>query len=256
MKYFFAMASIYLFSLAITHFTHEHQSLGNPDGRAGKSYIPGMEITEISKDELIRKENETILNFVERLNKLVHISTYKCHPKDFKFSFIEETVLYFFEKINLTIDLDQGPLEIDKFRCGLCHQRAYLLATLLNENKIKATAFGIYGHVVTAFTLNNHVVFIADPDYGVGPFEYSNDDMELRNTVTNTYKSFSKQQSIIEMYTTRENNRPYLHPDYLNEIKVKRQLLYKISDFTGYLLIILGLFCALLIFFNIRIIKR
>ncbi len=114
---------------------------------------------------LRRGADETPVEFAARANQVIFSAVYHC--RDMSGSTWASQRL---GALGLFGFAEHGVLSPRYLRCGFCNQVSYILSRVLRENGIDAFVYGLNGHVVTVF-LEGNSQFIADPDYGIGPWE-------------------------------------------------------------------------------------
>jgi hypothetical protein len=128
-------------------------------------------LADFDDPRLKRANGEGDLAFAGRVTHQVFRATYHCD-----YTFTGHTwATALIAAINPAFLTDQGILAPSGFRCGFCHQRAWILAETLGRGGLDASVRGLEGHVVTTFDYEGQN-YVADPDAGVGPFAVSWDD--------------------------------------------------------------------------------
>jgi hypothetical protein len=193
-------------------------------------------IRYLPESALARLESETDLGYVRRMSRLVHNSTYHCEPTDSRVSLIERVLF-----LEAEDSLEEGFLVRDRFYCGFCHQRSYVLGLILREHGLQATVFALTGHVVLEVVVNG-TPYIADPDYGVDPFPYSNDDSTLASLVKARYgDDVARSVGLTDMYLTRKNNTPYFNTPTLDKFASQQVWVFSAARIIAYVLLAIGI---------------
>ena len=220
----------------------KERKTGNPGyGHAAIDYLSGW-----GDSRLKRKEGESDLDFVLRMNSTVHKATYHCGPTDDR-RLVEHLVFIlddYFGSGGTLNSRHQGFLTPD-LRCGLCHQRAYILAQSLVNSGIHAIVQGLNGHVVTLVELNG-TKLLFDPDYGVGPIDYVNyDAVEIRNLYYRAGVNLPAE--VADFIVTQKDDDEYYTMTHLGDLSLRQDRLlaavYVLSIivfFFGSLMIYLG----------------
>lgn len=100
---------------------------------------------------------------------------------------------------------------------GLCSQHAIVLATLLQQNGVRATLMGLSGHVVVSATDSTGRPYLADADFGpVLPFDIATAE-KRPELVRNYYRPFVNDEKIretlVQIYGP-DGNRPWTVQEY------------------------------------------
>jgi hypothetical protein len=191
---------------------------------------------------LKRVDGEADLEFANRMLNIVHDSTYHCEAYDYRQSWFT-WLTWKLGIYSIIPGNTQGVLDLKTFRCGFCHQRAFILAKVLRDRGIKsAEVLGINGHVITVFKDNNEL-YSVDPDFGVGPVNISGLDSgenisdeilnknELRNGLWNTYSpligshSQSLIDSVLDFYLSNEDNQ-YYNYNNLERLRTAQSIMF------------------------------
>ena len=182
------------------------------------------------------------LLWVGEQTDLIYLTTGHCQPLHFQLSWVE-SVLRMIRNSN-AMAFSAGIVVKSRFRCGFCHQRAYLLFERLRERGIEAMVLGLNGHVVTQFELSGRTYF-TDPDYGVGPFEFTDSASEPVRRVHAAYAQYPTKlrNRLATMFASFDDNEPYL---YLDKIKsMQLNFFLRANVIVGFLLLIsIGLLVA------------
>ncbi|TGQ50944.1 hypothetical protein EN836_26575 [Mesorhizobium sp. M1C.F.Ca.ET.193.01.1.1] len=150
-------------------------------GTAGITAISIVPIASIPNTALDMTGGESKLAYVKRVTDIVHLSTFNCQPSDFSLSWLDRIFLALSGNPSVFSD---GVLVKDRFVCGFCHQRAFLVHQALQRNGIESDVFGLNGHVVARVSIEGKQYY-TDPDYGVGPFAARPESLE--DVVRSTY---------------------------------------------------------------------
>lgn len=143
----------------------------DPRGYPGYHAAIDPPLSGFDDARLQRAEGEGDFAFAVRMTQQVFRSTYHCN-----YMFTGHTwATALIASVNPTFLVDQGVLAPSGFRCGWCHQRAWILAETLTRGGIHAASRGLGGHVVATFDYDGQN-YVADPDAGVGPFAVPWDD--------------------------------------------------------------------------------
>jgi hypothetical protein len=185
----------------------------------GYSYATQARIGSWNDPRLARRKGESALDFAGRITTVVHKATYHCAATEIGQSWW--TALAY--RLGL-LNVEQGLLSLETFRCGFCHARAYIVAGALRKGGIAdATALSLYGHVVTTFHLDGQR-YVADPDFGIYPFALPEDPTALRKAVERNYSPVVRFHGIlaivtvVDIYTSTENNTAFDFA-YLNGLR-------------------------------------
>ncbi|UCI07153.1 hypothetical protein [Mesorhizobium sp. B1-1-8] len=164
-------------------------------------------ISEIADSALDITEGESQLGYVKRVTDVVHLSTFNCDPTEFSLSWLDRLFLW---RSGNPSAFAEGMLVKDRFTCGFCHQRAFLVHQALKRNGIASDVFGLNGHVVTRVNIDGKQYY-TDSDYGVGPFPAAAETLE--ETVRNTYSlsAWGDPDLLASLYTSAEDNQIYIN---------------------------------------------
>jgi len=233
-----------LLVIGIGHFTHDFQPLGDAALSDPPRLLSGRSFREVVPDETLRIAEEPLLDYVARVNRLVHETTYNTHPRDFSLPIITR-VLASVADPWIDFDWDQG-LFGARFVGGYCHQRAIELANILRENGIDdAWAYGLNGHVVTRFSDEGGAVYLVDPDYGAGPFRYDADDAVVEAELMKSYGDAliptDWSRNILAMVRDRQTNEFYYSQEHFDHLIARRDRLHRTAAFIAGSMVILGL---------------
>lgn len=233
---------VFLIISGSAHFFHAYHSPGDlGGGLASFHYIAERRLADIDAADVTRRVNEGELGYVTRINEMVHQSTYHCNPTDYGLSAVELATSGLMKVLGFRIDWRQG-LFGEGMLYGFCHQRAIILARMLESNGIPAAAFGLNGHVVTLVHLEG-AEYLVDPDFGALPYRYDVDDRSLRARFDASYANvgFDDMDNIFEMAAGQEGNGPYYSPEYLGEIQVSREILFSLVPYVSPIFIVFGM---------------
>lgn len=169
---------------------------------------------------------EKPLGYAKRLSDTVHLTTYHCDPTNYALSWLDQVMWW---STNYTDAFADGVLVRERFNCGFCHQRAFLVAEQLEKEGISAEVYGLYGHVVARFWVGGNPYFV-DPDLGVGPF--SNEVAGLEADLVNIYKAGAPwpvlgPKEVARMYLTTADNDIY---GGLPARRSQQQIIFERSD--------------------------
>jgi hypothetical protein len=155
------LVSAVLLGLSAEHFLHD---LSDPPrvGRPNYDFATLPYLRDSRPPQ--RLSGERALAYASRLNRYVHRSTYHCHYTSPGSRSILERYL-----LPETL-FPQGSLDRSRFECGQCGQRSWLLVEYLDRAGIPSRILGVKGHVVVLVG-----DYVLDPDFGVGPFLYSDE---------------------------------------------------------------------------------
>lgn len=185
----------------------------------GYSYPTQSRIGSWDDPRLARRTGEAALDFAGRVTTVVHKATYNCADTEIGQSWW--TALSY--RLGL-LNVEQGLLSLETFRCGLCHARAYIVAGALRKGGISdATALGLYGHVVTTFVMDSKR-YVADPDFDIHPFVLPDDPAAVRSAVERNYSPIARYHDVLtiarisDIYASSENNTAYSF-EYLTNLR-------------------------------------
>lgn len=202
------VVTIIVFLLSAEHTFRGIEYRGPQAGLATVDFAPlGGPIPRISHNGRGREE---VLAFVRRATMQLHLSTYACHPHEMQLSLLERLLVLGERQPSPFSD----GLLTARLRCGYCHQIAHRLVVALQGAGIDAQVYGIGGHVIARITLDG-VTYAADPQYGVGPFRWPSDPVQLRDNVIAAYAdtvifmSPADKHEMAERYITEADNAPY-----------------------------------------------
>lgn len=197
-------------------------------GRANLEYPTRPFLGETTPPARARGEPE--LAYALRLSRYVHESSYHCEAADLPFSWIETALAAAARPV-----FAEGLLVRERFRCGLCSQRAGMLDQLLHERGIASDVLGLNGHVVVK--VGDHVV---DPDFNVGPFLYS--DPDLYRTAAAAYARIPGLGGFdyARMMASRHDNQLYVRP-YMEKMERYQRILLHAADGAALLLVPIAL---------------
>lgn len=175
---------------------------------AGYSHTATQHISQIPLSRFARTAEETDLGYLKRILDSVHLSTYHCERDGFHLSLLERLAVRLSGGISLFSN--EGILMRERFICGYCHQRAFIEAKILSDNGMPTDVLSVNGHVV-ARTAIDGVEYITDPDYGVGPFEYSVDPEKLLVVARHAYRmvTWVDAAPFADMIASRNDNISY-----------------------------------------------
>ena len=200
---------------------------------------------------LKRIDNEGEMEYSQRMLSTVHNATYHCEAHNYYQSWFT-WLSYQLGIYSLMPGNNHGVLDIKTFRCGFCHQRAYILATALRNGGIdSARVLGLNGHVITVFNINQDL-YSLDPDFGVGPVKItgidsadSKQDPQTAQRLWDAYNPFTQAWSddfikkIIGMYISQDDNE-YYNIKNLDRLRIYQSILFSFEKLIEYLLYIMG----------------
>jgi hypothetical protein len=131
----------------------------------GYHYAIDPPLTSYSDPRITREVGEPALVFAARATRAVHFATYHCMTDEGWPSGAIKA-----EAAQPGLFSEIGVLSLAHFTCGLCGQRAFIVADALDRAGIPAKVVGLVGHVVTLFSHDGHD-YVTDPDLGVMPFQ-------------------------------------------------------------------------------------
>lgn len=196
---------------------------------------PDSEIRPTSNDQY----DEGELAFIRRSNSIIHLTTYHCEAQDFKLSLLEKLVRTALQGEEAFTD----GLLTSRMSCGLCHQRAYRLVRTLRDAGVEADVFGIGGHVVVRAQVGGKFYGV-DPDYGVGPFRWSEDAEKLTASVAHAYRittvplTEADRSTFASWYVSASDNGIYTN---LDALEAQQQIIFETADLLFYALAVLTL---------------
>lgn len=206
---------------------------------AAKAIAEGYsEFADLSVTALEPESDESIVSWASRLNRSIYEGTAHCHPADFAMTWLERALTWIVDG-ELFV---QGILLKERFVCGYCHQRAYLFSEQLRRQGVESNLLGLYGHVVATFS-DGVRTFVADPDYGVGPFVFDDTTVESASaTVQSAYSSHDAdiRNLLTGFYVSLRNNGPYQSNDALDSIRDDQRRFFVLADSVSLLLLILS----------------
>ena len=215
-------------------------------------YTPKSErLSTWDDSRLDRLDSESDFEFATRMLTTVHNATYHCEANNYQQSWFTwltwRTGIY-----GLIPKNDLGVLDLKTFRCGFCHQRAFILARTMRQGGIEsAEVLGLSGHVVTVFTYNEEL-FALDPDLGVGPVRITgldsvngNPDNKITAALLEAYLPITRvwgnefTNRIVDIFTTQDNNEYYVYKN-LEIRRTAQSILFSIEKYIERCFIILG----------------
>ncbi len=214
-------------------------NLSIPQKLPGYNFAQLPRISSLDDIRLQRRQNESPIEFADRILKVVNLATYHCAFDDAKQSWWT----WLAANAGL-IDMTQGVLTTSTFVCGYCHQRAFILAKALRRGGIEdAAPYGLNGHVVTIYNANGKRYAI-DADYGVRSFEFP--ENSVANVIASHYLSEAPGYSpdvytkISDFYASPDDNDYYYNYDFLVEIAVSQRKILSLEPLIGWLISALG----------------
>jgi hypothetical protein len=257
-----ASALCCLFSVSFAALSIQHYRVSNPsppaDGVPGISTVAIKPYRDINESRFAKKAEETSLDYLQRVTQMVHLSTYHCETSDFRTSYLDDLAFWLIFQPGEDL-FSQGLLYGPRFTCGFCHQRAFIVHSLLTDNAISSEVFTLDGHVVVRAIVEGAAYFL-DPDFGVGPFQDTGDAADIRRSAEAIYVGRAGHvdtSKLAEMYGSLDNNAPYAEAltaegvSYLEMLRAKQERLFRfsaasaaMSAVVAILLAICCLFCA------------
>lgn len=199
------------------------------------SSLPGFTSTGLpirlhilSDRKFSRGDEESVLGWSRRISSMVHLTTSHCAPEPTNLSWVEK---YLHERWPDSASLfSEGVLVRSRFYCGYCHQRAYFVHEALVDEGISSEVFSLEGHVVVRFWVAGEI-FVLDPDYGIGPFRWSDDEQELLTRVRReyAYSGFENVERVAALYASMNNNHAYSN-GYLDRARDEQKRFYSEAD--------------------------
>jgi hypothetical protein len=216
-------------------------------------YAPKSErLSSWDDHRLDRLDSESDFEFATRMLATVHNATYHCEAHNYQQSWFTwltwRTGIYALIPKN-----DLGVLDIKTFRCGFCHQRAFILARTMRQGGIEsAEVLGLSGHVVTVFTFNEEL-FALDPDLGVGPVRITgldsvngSPDNNIKAALLEAYLPITRvwgneyTNRVVDIFTTHDDNEYYVYKN-LEIRRTAQSILFSIEKHIERYFIILGM---------------
>ncbi len=219
-----------LLALGGAHFLNERQVISGEAGIPGFGHIIGAPLPEVEQRLFIRANDEPVVPYVQRVNALIHTSTYHCQPGNFSLSWIEGGLSQL--RGRKQFGWDEGILG-PELLCGFCSQRALTLALILDDNGIRdARAYGLNGHVVVRFADDTGKEYLVDPDYGEGPYPLLSDPSAFKALVRQTYEDspFDNTETLVQIISSREDDYEYNNPAWTRRVVAARQDLFLAAD--------------------------
>jgi hypothetical protein len=205
----------------------------------GYSFAVSRSLSGWNDPRLSRQVSESDFEFSSRVSRVVHSSTYHCGLNAYQQSWLA----YIGAKLGL-FQTDIGLLAPEIFKCGLCHQRSFLVAKALRLGGVPSgRILGLNGHVVAAFD-DAGITYTLDPDFGVGPLQY---DGKHDDEIAGAYKGLlpdfpATNASIIQAYSTRDDN-VKISVEMLENIEQAQAKSVHLLEIARVLIIIFGLAC-------------
>ena len=208
------------------------EALWQPPPSSSGSNFPGYSFSTTERligwDDLRlrRGADEAPLEFAARANQEIYRAVYHC--RDISGSTWASKRL---GALGLFGFAEHGVLSPQYLQCGFCSQVSYVLSRVLRENDIDAFVYGLNGHVVTVFSEGDSQ-FVADPDYGIGPWKVnisSSDSMSQTASVNYSWlperfgvageRTF---KVITDAYRTTEDNVQYMSSEFMDGLAEKQ----------------------------------
>jgi hypothetical protein len=197
----------------------------------GYHYPVDARIVDWNDPRLKKRDGENPLEFAARATAAVYRAFYHC---DMRLRWPPGAEQLETQKPGLFREV--GVLSLEHFICGYCHQRAFILASAIKRAGIQARVWGINGHVVTIFSIEGKD-YAADADFGIDPFRVNlTSPDELRSSVANAYEVLIHRhgikmiETIVEYYTTIEDNVEYYNMEHLHKLALEQRKLLSLLD--------------------------
>lgn len=187
-------------------------------------------------ERLVRKTDETDMEYATRMNKVVGSSFYHCLRSSQENVF--EMVAFRFSKTCQRF----GFLQPSRY-CGFCHQAAYILTKVLNTQGIDAYPLEMHGHVCVLMKDGNKE-YIFDPDYVVGPMLYQ-DDMTVY--IPKLYGAHPSYRPLYPPFSTNKDDNKFYTMEILRGAEEEQNIILEIMKFIYYLCVVFLILNTLLI---------
>jgi hypothetical protein len=224
-------ASIACGALSIQHFWVAHPS-GPGAGLAGVTATVLRPVRTIPDAVFDITKGESKLGYVRRVTDMVHLTTYHCEAADYHLSLLDRLFLWLSGNPST---FAEGILVKDRFTCGFCHQRAFLVHQILQRNGIKSDVFGLNGHVVTRADIDGRL-FYTDPDYGVGPFPTATENIDQAVRENYSMAPQGNLDLLASLYSSEDDNLSY--GDYIDTAYSRQASVFKKSNILAYSLLL------------------
>ena len=215
-------------------------------------YFPGYSFSTAGRlvgwdDQRLRRgADETPVEFAARANQEIFSAVYHC--RDISGSTWASQRL---GALGLFGFAEHGVLSPQYLQCGFCSQVSYLLSRTLRNNGIDAFVYGLNGHVVTVFSEGDSQ-FIADPDYGIGPWEVNISNSESMSKLASAnytwltdrfgVKMAGQYKAVTNAYGTTEDNVQYMSPEFMDRLAEKQTKVLDAASVAIFVLPAMGLF--------------
>lgn len=206
---------------------------GATSGYPGYTHAVDPPLSGWEDDRLVIRPDESAIQFAQRATEKIHQATYHCatvYDTHWLSTLLAQTNILRFREL--------GVLSAKHFRCGWCSQRAYILDRQLRHAGIDSGLLGLHGHVVTLFNIDD-AVYIADPDYGVGPFQIDPNSEEHMSQAVSQYYGFltqAMQDEVKRAYADISNDEPYYSAVELDQAADRQQRFLDAAERYKYLL--------------------
>ncbi len=207
-------------------------ALWQPPPSSSGSNFPGYSFSTTERligwDDLRlrRGADEAPLEFAARANQAIYSAVYHC--RDISGSTWASSRL---GALGLFGFAEHGVLSPQYLQCGFCNQVSYVLSRVLRENDIDAFVYGLNGHVVTVFSEGDSQ-FVADPDYGIGPWEVNiSSPVSMSQSASANYAWLPDRfgvagartfKIITDAYRTTEDNVEYMSSEFMDRLAEKQ----------------------------------
>lgn len=222
----------YVIAVSLTISSIQHQI-------AKRSIVEGFsDYADLSESVLDRGLDESVHSWAFRLNRSIYEGTAHCDPSEFDMTWLEAALAWLIDDELF----DHGILLRERFACGFCHQRAYLLSEQLRTQGVETKLLGLVGHVVATFS-DGVQTYVVDPDYGVGPFVFDDTSRDSAfRTVQSAYDSYDTDVRTLlsGLYVSLENNGSYKSNEYLDRIRDRQRRFFPYAENLSWLLLMLS----------------
>jgi hypothetical protein len=232
-------------SLAVEHLWTINPAPPNT-GIPGYNFPAIQGLQHIEDQVFDRSAGESPLGYVKRVTDLVHLSTYNCLSDSYQLSLLERLVT---KIVSSRAIFSEGILVKDRFSCGLCHQRAFVVRRFLQANGIATSVYGLGGHVVDRITIDG-TEYASDPDYGVGPFPLQPNSLDGVIRATYSTAPWANIDLLTEIFTSLSDNEAY--GSYIDDKYREQVKIFSIANWLFYLCVILSAAIAVLIYIEMK----
>lgn len=191
----------------------------SPAGPPGQSRAAEAPLSGWDDPRLTRLPGESDSAFFHRLTQTVYRATYHCEAEESRQSLAASLAA---DRVPDTAKF--GYLDPSILRCGLCHQRAFILSEALKRGGVSnVRTYGLNGHVITLAGADGGY-FILDPDFGIGPFPYEGSAYGAAPTAYYTSAATSDMVSQLKSgaYSTMGDDSEYMSHDWLVALAAKQ----------------------------------